>query len=194
MPNDRTRLFVQCAAVSALLVSLSACESIRNFVAGKAPPDEFAVVTKAPLIIPPDYNLKPPKPGLAPLNQVSPTESAEAALYGGDAIAAASAISGNYSPGEKVLLAQTGGATANDGIRQQIAADNAQMQSADESFTDQLLFSSSSNSGDAPLNADEEKARLDAAKNAAKPAQQPPHQSAPPAQQVAPPPQSAPSK
>ena len=44
--------------------ALSACDSIRK-VAGlnKKSPDEFAVTTKAPLVIPPDFNLRPPMPG-----------------------------------------------------------------------------------------------------------------------------------
>ena len=113
--NQRTSLVLQCAAASLLVLSLSACESLRNFVAGKEPPDEFAVVTKAPLIIPPDYNLKPPKPGVAPLNQVSPTQSAEAALYSDDPKAVAGTIGGNYSEAEKMLLAQTGAASASGG-------------------------------------------------------------------------------
>ena len=29
----------------------------------KKSPDEFAVTTKAPLVIPPDFNLRPPMPG-----------------------------------------------------------------------------------------------------------------------------------
>jgi hypothetical protein len=161
--KNPSRHLLHYAAVAALLISVSGCESIRNFVAGKEPPDEFAVVTKAPLIIPPDYNLKPPKPGIAPLNQVSPTQSAEAALYSEDPKAVASTIGGTYSEAEKMLLAQTGAASASDSIRQQIAADNSNQQSADESFTDQLLFGSTS-TGDAPLNADAEKARLDAAR------------------------------
>jgi hypothetical protein len=151
-----------------MAVSLTACESVRTAMgATKEPPDEFAVVTKAPLIIPPDYTLRPPKPGAAPLNQVSPTEAAQAALYSDDPKAVAGAITGNYSEGEKLLLAQTGAATASDGIRQQIAADNSNTESADESFTDQLLFSGTNTTGDAPLNADAEKARLNAAKNGA---------------------------
>jgi hypothetical protein len=161
--KNPSRPLLHGAAIAALLVSLSGCEGIRNFVAGKEAPDEFAVVTKAPLIIPPDYNLKPPKPGIAPLNQVSPTQSAEAALYNEDPKALASTIGGSYSEAEKMLLAQTGAASANDSIRQQIAADNSNQQSADESFTDQLLFGSSTGTGDAPLDADAEKARLDAA-------------------------------
>ena len=30
---------------------------------GKRSPDEFAVVSRAPLILPPDYGLRPPAPG-----------------------------------------------------------------------------------------------------------------------------------
>jgi len=161
MWSKRSRNLAGLAAVSLALVSLSACESIRS-AAGltKQSPDEFAVVSKAPLIIPPDYNLRPPKPGAPPLNQVSPTESAEAALYSDDPKAVASWISGSYSNGEKMLLAQTGAASATDGIRQQIAADNSGADSADEGFTDHLLFSTP-DTGDAPLNADAEKARID---------------------------------
>ena len=33
--NQRTSLVLQCAAASLLVLSLSACESLRNFVAGK---------------------------------------------------------------------------------------------------------------------------------------------------------------
>ncbi|MFL5237038.1 MAG: DUF3035 domain-containing protein [Rhizomicrobium sp.] len=167
-------------ATMAAAVSLTACESIRSAAGiGKEPPDEFAVVTKAPLIMPPDYNLKPPKPGAPPLNQVSPTESAQAALYNDDPRAVASAINGNYSQGEKLLLAQTGAATASDTIRQQVAADNRGLDSADESFTDQLLFSSSGT--DAPVNADAEKARLGAGKTS--PQAQQPQQAQPPQDQ-----------
>jgi hypothetical protein len=167
------RRFVLLGALGCCVLLLAACDSIRSAVGtNKDPPDEFAVVTKSPLIIPPDYNLKPPKPGAPPLNQVSPTESAQAALYSDDPKAVAGAITGNYSEGEKLLMAQTGAASATDSIRQQIAADNSNADSADESFTDQLLFNTSNNTGDAPLNADAEKARIDAGKGAKPPAQQ----------------------
>src|SRR5271168_1377960 len=101
MTNKRTRLLMRCAALAALAVALTGCESLRQ-AAGvtKEPPDEFAVVTKSPLVIPPDFNLRPPKPGAAPTNQVSPTESAEAALYGDDPAQVAASIQGNYSEEE----------------------------------------------------------------------------------------------
>ncbi len=163
----RVRLIAEFAAAGGLALSVSACQDIRDAMGvSKQPPDEFAVVTKAPLIIPPDYTLRPPKPGAAPLNQVPPSAAAQSALYNEDPATIANSISGNYSEAEKMLLAQAGAANVNDSIRQQIAADNRRMQTADEGFTDQLLFGGGSDNSDAPLNADAEKARIDAAKNA----------------------------
>jgi len=51
---------------AALSLSLAACggESLSDTLGyGKSAPDEFAIVTKAPLVIPPDYSLRPPRPG-----------------------------------------------------------------------------------------------------------------------------------
>ncbi|HSM96215.1 MAG TPA: DUF3035 domain-containing protein [Rhizomicrobium sp.] len=174
MVEYRMRNLWRASVLLAAGLSLMSCDTIRE-AAGitKEPPDEFAVVTKAPLIIPPDYNLHPPKPGAAPLNQTSPTESAQAALYGDDTAAVAATISGNYSQAEKLLLAQSGAATADDSIRRTIAADNANAEDTG-SLTDSLLFGGSDAPvGDKPLNADAEKARIDAGKNGDKQADQP---------------------
>jgi hypothetical protein len=146
-------------------LSLMSCNTIRD-AAGitKQPPDEFAVVTKAPLIIPPDFNLHPPKPGAAPLNQTSPTQTARAALYGDDTAAVAATIDGNYSQAEKMLLATSGAATADDSIRRLIAADNSKAEDTGV-LTDSLLFGGSDAPvGDKPVDADAEAARLAAAK------------------------------
>jgi hypothetical protein len=121
---------------------LSGCGNTVSQMLGsdKEPPDEFAVVTKAPLIIPPDYNLKPPKPGAPPTNQISPTQAAQAALFTPDASTVASTMTGDMSQGEKLLLANAGAADADSSIRQVIAADNRNMQAADTGFTDNLMF------------------------------------------------------
>jgi hypothetical protein len=160
-----TKSVLRAVALSALALSLIGCETIRE-AAGvtKEPPDEFAVVTKSPLVIPPDFNLKPPKPGAAPTNQSSPTQSAQAALFGDDPAAAAAALPGNFSPEERVVLANSGGAGADPLIRKQIAADEKQMESTDDSFTDTLLFRSPDPYKGAPLNADAEAQRIQAAK------------------------------
>ncbi len=167
----RTRRMEQClrlALLAGAAVALVGCDSIRD-AAGvtKTPPDEFAVVTKAPLVIPPDFNLRPPKPGAAPTNQSSATDSAQAALYGqDDPSAIAAALPNTYSPGEKALLASSGAANADHGIRTQIAADAKAMATANDSFTDQLLFQSGPKPDTGqPVNADAEHDRLVAEKS-----------------------------
>lgn len=142
-------------------LALSGCSSIRS-AAGmtKASPDEFAVVTKAPLILPPDYNLRPPRPGSPPLNQTLPTQAAQASMFSSDPAAVASTIPGQFSQGEKLLIASAGAASVSPTIRQQIAAENANLEASDSSFTDRLLFSTPTDKNGKPLNADAEAVRL----------------------------------
>lgn len=176
MTNGVARTALHLVVLGGLGLLLVGCDSIRE-AAGitKEPPDEFAVVTKAPLVIPPDFNLKPPKPGAAPTNQVSPTASAEEALYGDDASTIAAGITGNYSQEEKVLLAKSGGALADHGIRQQIAADAKNMEAADVSFTDKVLFGESEpDTSGKPLDADAEAERIGDAKAQGRPVAAPP--------------------
>ncbi|MBU6445534.1 MAG: DUF3035 domain-containing protein [Alphaproteobacteria bacterium] len=141
MVKIETRRVMYLAVLASLTVALSGCQSFRQ-AAGltKEAPDEFAVVSKAPLIIPPDYNLRPPRPGEAPTNQVSPTDAAEGTLYGAQPPATSS--HGQLSVGEQALLAKAGATDANNMVRQRIAADNRAMLAADNSFTERLLFQS----------------------------------------------------
>lgn len=149
-------------AMCGLGVALAGCGTTSDIVGtGKDAPDEFAIVTKQPLIIPPDFNLHPPRPGAAPANQLSPTDTAQAALFSDDPNQIASTISGSYSQGEKILLARAGAANVNDSIRQLIAADNKNLEAADNDFTNNLLFGGGSDAdAGRPLNADKEEARL----------------------------------
>ena len=151
--------FVRCAALLAgAAAMLAGCDTIRDATgADKQPPDEFAVLTKAPLIIPPDYNLHPPKPGAAPLNQSEPTETAQQSLFGADTATIARAMPGNMSDGEKMLLAGAGAQNANPSIRQDLATDrNKDLQSASDDFTNTVLFWQKPSEKDEGLNADAE--------------------------------------
>jgi Protein of unknown function (DUF3035) len=167
MIEYRMRNLLRGCVLLGAATSLMACSSIRDAAGlNKQPPDEFAVVTKAPLIIPPDYNLHPPKPGAPPLNQVAPTTAAQQALYSGDPTAIANAVTGDYSQAEKLLLANSGGAVADSSIRRTIAADNTKAEDTNPSLTDKLLFGESvDTSADKPLDASAEQARIDAAKD-----------------------------
>jgi hypothetical protein len=144
---------------------LAGCDSVREASgAGKEPPDEFAVLTKAPLIIPPDYNLRPPQPGAAPTNSVEPTKEAQQTLYAQDPQTVASNMTGSYSQGEKLLLAYAGVQNADPSIRQDLLSDRKSMQGATDSFTDEVLFWKKPETAatDVPVNADAEAGRVSA--------------------------------
>ena len=139
--NIRSSHVMRAAVLAGVGLALCGCQSIRDAAGlNKKPPDEFAVLTKAPLVVPPNYNLMPPKPGAAPTNQTQPTETAEAALFGSDPATIASNIPGNASQGEKLLLAYAGVANADPNIRQQLDSDHKAMVGSSDSFTDEVLF------------------------------------------------------
>jgi hypothetical protein len=165
--NERTRRLLRFAALGGMALVLVGCDSIRE-AAGvtKEPPDEFAVVTKAPLVMPPDYNLRPPKPGAAPTNQYSPTESAAASMFGEDPAEIAKQMTGDYSQEEKLILATSGAAVSDHAIRQQLAADAKSMEATNDDLTNKLLFQTGPDpQAGNPLDSDSEKQRLDAAKS-----------------------------
>jgi hypothetical protein len=148
------------AFVAGAAVALAGCTYLRDAAgSGKSSPDEFAVLTKAPLVIPPDYNLKPPRPGILPTNQMEPTEAAQTALFGNNATAANGAAS--VSASEQLLLTNAKVASADPAIRQHLASDRRNMIGADDTFTNEILFwQKPKPDAGAPLNADEEAERL----------------------------------
>jgi hypothetical protein len=131
------------AALGAGAIALAGCDTLREEAGlSKQSPDEFAVTTKAPLIIPPDFNLRPPSPGAAPLNQTDPTSSAELAMFNSaDPATVAAQMPGNYSASEKMLLANAKAQNADPTVRAQLQSDERNMQGADPSFTDRILGS-----------------------------------------------------
>lgn len=173
----RSRHVFQLALVFAIAASSAGCSSLRSATGqGKDAPDEFAVVTKAPLVIPPDFNLRPPAAGAAPTNQLEPTQAAQAALFSSDPSAFTASLPATMSTGEKSLLVAAGAQNADPTIRQEIAADSRATRAADESFTNTLLFGSTAPSSAAPVDADSEARRVDAQKaggSAASPAPTP---------------------
>jgi hypothetical protein len=67
----------------ALALLLTGCAS--GGIAGRDRPDEFAVTRNAPLVIPPDYNLTPPKTGAPVAQGTDARTQALDALFGGPA-------------------------------------------------------------------------------------------------------------
>ena len=60
-----------------LLLALPGCSDFRAIMGmDRTGPDEFAVESRAPLLIPPDFNLRPPQPGATRPNEVTAAERA----------------------------------------------------------------------------------------------------------------------
>jgi hypothetical protein len=148
---------MNAALVAALCaIALSGCSSIRD-LAGlqKKSPDEFAVTTKAPLVIPPDFNLRPPMPGAPPANTLDPSSNAQQALFNNsDPQTVANGMRGNYSPAEKLLLAHAGSQNADPAVRARLSAEERARQNADRTFTDRILRANATRDTGEPVNAD----------------------------------------
>ena len=139
---------VVAASVLLCLPLLAGCSGLRE-AAGltKKSPDEFAVTTKAPLVVPPNFNLRPPTPGAPPTQQADPSTRAEMALFNQqDPETVARGMTGNYTMAEKLLLAHAGAQDADPAVRTKLLSDIRSMQAADASFTDRVLGAASASS------------------------------------------------
>ena len=117
------------------LLSTSACTSgVREaFSSERAAPDEFKVVTIAPLTVPPEYNLRPPAPGELRAEDVFTDRQAQRALFG-------DLDSSNASDAEILLAARAGAADANPDVRALIDGESAAVIRKTENLSDRIMF------------------------------------------------------
>jgi hypothetical protein len=138
-------------AVLAATAAASGCSSI----GGKQTPDEFKVVTKAPLVVPPDYSLRPPKPGEARPQEASPESEAKTALFGQD-------VGTQASEGEQLLVAKAGADAVDPTIRDQIDRESGGLTRKSQSLSDRIVsFGKGDGDKPAPIDAEAEKERLE---------------------------------
>jgi hypothetical protein len=149
--------FVRAIALVSVL-SLAACggdELSRTFGLTRDAPDEFTVTTRAPLSMPPDLALRPPRPGASRPQELSERRQAEAALAPQTALATGD---GANSPGQQAILGAAGPAAPRD-IRNQVDAD-AQLDTSGRGFTDRLMFWRSPQTPGTVVDASRESQRL----------------------------------
>lgn len=143
----------------AVAVGLGGCGSAREaFGLAKSAPDEFAVVTRAPLSMPPDYGLRPPSPGLARPQERDVKEEARRLLL--SSAPATTATSGIPSTGEAALLNRAGAADADPNIRQRVSRENHVLAVGDKGFVDRLIFWKKAPVRDSALDPTKEARRL----------------------------------
>jgi hypothetical protein len=137
--------------VSALaLVALAGCGDIKSTLGlDRKAPDEFSVVSRAPLSLPPSYALRPPSPGEPRPQDAAQREQARASLLGVTPAALQgpgeqrSAIRGDpnaLTPGETALLGKVGAASADPDIRRKVGEEQAVMGVDDRNLVERLMF------------------------------------------------------
>lgn len=144
------RKLLLAALAVALPVLAGGCSSVKEQLGlTKQSPDEFKVVSRAPLSMPPDYNLRPPTPGAPRPQEGTTRDQAAAAVFGypgaglqpdqippigeGEAEAA-------QSSGESALLQSAGAGGVDPNIRLLVDSETAADQADSETLADTLVF------------------------------------------------------
>ena len=137
----------------ATLLMLAACGrgTVQDALGmGKRSPDEFAVVSRAPLILPPDYGLRPPGSGESRPGVNTPGDRARATLTGEGlqqpgardqemVSAAFDEPDEAASSGERALVAQATTAPVDPEIRRRIAEENMQLAQVEQALFTRLV-------------------------------------------------------
>ncbi len=146
------------------LVTTTACNSgVRQALgADRTTPDEFRVVTIAPLVVPPEYSLRPPQPGELRAEDIFQDRQAQRALFG-------DFEASNASDAEILLAARAGAADANPDVRALIDGETAAVVRKEQSFADRILFWRDPEDGEqrviterpAPIDPEDERSRIE---------------------------------
>ncbi len=145
----RLRIQPQLVLVAAAVLLLGACDTVREISGqNKRAPDEFAVYSRAPLTLPPNYRLRPPTPGSGPTNVNDPSERAKEAILGASGAGPRQAVVGNRkaaaaasaSPGLRVFLRQIGALQTDPNIRETLNRETSILATSDKSFTEKMMF------------------------------------------------------
>lgn len=119
------------------LLGLGACSEAKEQLGlEKEAPDEFAVIKRAPLDLPPNYNLRPPRPGAPRPQEQATNKQAKEALFGNSP---GSQIHGTPSSAESVLLFQAGGNRADPAIRQKIDSETQELRDRNKPVAQKLF-------------------------------------------------------
>jgi hypothetical protein len=136
------RIAARAAALSLLVLPLLAgCgqDTARSLGFTRDAPDEFSVVTRAPLSLPPQLggDLPVPRPGSARPQELTGGAAGAAILAPASAYGVGS--SSAPSAGESALVAQAGGAVPNT-VRRQVDSESLRLEQPDRSLVDSLMF------------------------------------------------------
>ena len=156
------KTLLKMAAGTGLVLAMSGCTRTSKALGlTKSTPNEFNILTKAPLVVPPEYNLRPPKIGESSSENNYTQKAARDALIG-------EIDSAEPTKGELVLLSKAGAQQADKEIRLVIDGENG-IERKTKGFTDQVLFwrdGQAVTPEGQPLDVDGEERRLNSIENA----------------------------
>ena len=161
-----TKMRTALCTMSVLL--LAACGSGGNNVKEElglktTPPDEFSVVTRAPLEVPPDFTLRPPRPGAERPNEIAVRDQAKKTVFG---VSDAKPVADSASKGEGAFLGKLGANATDPSIRTSIDTEIQDLEKKEQPPAEKLLFWKKKAPLGKPIDPAEEKKRLDAQKAA----------------------------
>lgn len=124
---------------------LSGCSGLGEQLGlGKTSPDEFRVVSRAPLTLPPDFNLRPPDPGAPRPQSGTPADQAKQAVFkiegDGPQVVDDSMPEDGRSIGERAFLVSAGATYSDPAIRQIVNAETDRINSENEDFLRSLIL------------------------------------------------------
>jgi hypothetical protein len=133
------RRYITVAIMLVAVAGLSGCDRSRRALGlNRTVPDEFAVATPAPLVIPPDFNLRPPAPGSERAKEATPAEQGRAVLLGRARLL--DYQNRGFSGGETAILGLAGADNVIPDIRTTLAKEVSTFAPEERGFTDRLLF------------------------------------------------------
>lgn len=148
-------------------VGLSACGNDVKQQLGftREAPDEFTVMQRAPLSLPPDFALRPPQPGAVRPQEGSEKDRARDALLGRSSknpkvYARELEANTRLSSGQKTLLTRAGANEAESNIRDTVDRESSTLAKEMQSFTDYLVFWEDRSYKGTPVDAAKESQRI----------------------------------
>ena len=188
MYREILRVFYRITIAAVPLLTLTSCAVLKEQVGlTKKAPDEFTVITKAPLVKPPNFSLRPPRPGAKRPQVLQPSEQARKTLLGGGFDGRATAEHarntgrntlravrgtnrlGKVGKAEQALLQKAGATGADSSIRQIVNRETSVLAEKDSSFADRLIFWQEKQPSGSTVDARKEARRLREIAAAAKP-------------------------
>ena len=148
-----------------LTFGLNACSGVKESLGmGKQSPDEFRVQARAPLSMPPDFNLRPPREGAPRPQEGTPQQQARSAVFRIENAAVAT-LNGTVgrdgrSHGEQALLSAAGAGEADPNIRMIVNRETGLLNAEDEGFLDSLVFWRDDDPTGVVIDAEQEAKRL----------------------------------